>query len=65
MNKLIIISLLLAAFAGCQPSQVSLTSNLSIGDTFPELKGSDIYGDPISITDYKGKIILLNFFGDW
>lgn len=65
MYKLITLSLLLVALAGCQPNQVALTSDLSVGDAFPALSGTDINGDPISISEFKGKVILLDFFGDW
>ena len=65
MIRLLTLSLMLALFAGCQPKQVSLNSDLAIGSTFPNIEGVDIDGAPISMSEFKGKVVLLDFFGDW
>jgi len=39
--------------------------NLSVGKTAPEIEGEDIDGAPMKLSDYKGKVILLDFWGDW
>lgn len=31
----------------------------------PDLTGEDIHGKPLSIADYKGKVIVLNIWGSW
>ena len=56
---------MLALSAGCQPEQIALNSDLKIGSTFPGIEGTDIHGQPISMEDFKGKVVLLDFFGDW
>jgi hypothetical protein len=40
-------------------------ATVKVGDVFPELSGEDLYGKPLSIAEHKGKVILLDFFGDW
>lgn len=39
--------------------------NLSIGKTAPEIDGEDIDGNPMKLTDYRGKVVVLDFWGDW
>ncbi len=65
MNKCFVIVMLLVAFAGCQPQQITLNSKLAVGLPFPNVEGTDLDGEPISIADFKGKVILVDFFGDW
>ena len=39
--------------------------NLSIGKVAPEIKGEDIDGKVFALTEYRGKVIFLDFWGDW
>lgn len=39
--------------------------NLSIGKTAPEINGEDIDGGKLKLSDYRGKVILLDFWGHW
>lgn len=39
--------------------------NLSIGKPAPEIVGEDIDGKPLKLSDFKGKVVVLDFFGDW
>lgn len=39
--------------------------NLGIGKTAPEVSGEDIDGKPMKLTDFRGKVVVLNFWGDW
>lgn len=38
---------------------------LSIGKTAPDLTGTDLDGAPLRLQDYRGKIVVLLFSGDW
>lgn len=38
---------------------------LAIGMQVPEIEGEDIDGVPFKLSDYEGKVILLDFWGDW
>jgi len=39
--------------------------NLGIGKVAPEIEGEDIFGEKFKLSDYRGKIILLDFWGHW
>jgi hypothetical protein len=39
--------------------------NLVVGKTAPEITGEDINGKPMKLSDFKGKVVVLDFFGDW
>lgn len=39
--------------------------HLSVGRTAPEIKGEDIDGKPFKLSDYRGKVVVLDFWGHW
>ena len=39
--------------------------NLSIGKVAPEIEGEDLFGTTFKLSDYRGKVIFLDFWGDW
>jgi len=39
--------------------------NLTVGKTTPEIGGEDIDGKPMKLSDYKGKVVVLSFWGHW
>ena len=39
--------------------------NLSIGKVAPEIEGKDIDGKKFKLSDYRGKVVVLDFWGDW
>ena len=36
-----------------------------IGDLAPEIEGADVNGDRFKLSDYKGKVVVLDFWGNW
>ena len=40
-------------------------ADLEIGKPAPEIIGADVNGQAMRLSDYKGKVILLDFWGDW
>ena len=36
-----------------------------IGNLCPEIAGTDVDGNPIRLSDYRGKVVLVNFWGTW
>jgi hypothetical protein len=38
---------------------------LAIGQPAPEIVGHDIEGKPLRLSDYRGKVVLLDFWGNW
>jgi thiol-disulfide isomerase/thioredoxin len=39
--------------------------NLAVGKTVPEIEGEDIDGKKFKLSDYKGKVVLVDFWGNW
>ena len=38
---------------------------LSVGAVAPEIEGQDLDGRPMRLSDHRGKVVLLNFWGSW
>ncbi|GEM_PF-827201 len=38
---------------------------LGIGRLAPEIEGTDLEGRPMKLSDFRGKVVLLDFWGDW
>ena len=36
-----------------------------IGKPAPEIKGADLDGKPVSLADFKGKVVLVDFWATW
>ncbi len=36
-----------------------------VGPHAPEIAGEDLDGAPLRLSDYRGKVVLLDFWGDW
>ena len=39
--------------------------NLSMGCVAPEIEGADLDGKEFALSDYRGKVVMLDFWGDW
>jgi len=39
--------------------------HLSVGRVAPEINGEDIFGKPFKLSDYRGKVVMLTFWGHW
>jgi len=39
--------------------------NLGIGKSAPEIEGQDLDGKALRLSEYRGKVVVLNFWGDW
>ncbi len=38
---------------------------LRVGQTAPEIAGRDVAGNPVRLTDYRGQVVVLDFWGFW
>jgi cytochrome oxidase Cu insertion factor (SCO1/SenC/PrrC family) len=38
---------------------------LRVGTEAPEITGEDIDGVPFKLSDYRGQVVLLDFWGNW
>lgn len=39
--------------------------NLAVGKVAPEINGEDIGGEKFKLSDYRGKVVMLTFWGHW
>jgi cytochrome oxidase Cu insertion factor (SCO1/SenC/PrrC family) len=39
--------------------------HLSVGKPVPEIAGEDVDGKEFKLSDYRGKVVLLDFWGNW
>ena len=39
--------------------------NLRIGKVAPDIEGVDLDGEEFKLSDYRGKVVVLDFWGDW
>jgi hypothetical protein len=39
--------------------------NLAIDKVAPEIEGDDLDGKPLRLSDYRGKVVVLDFWGNW
>ena len=39
--------------------------NLAIGKVAPDIIGEDIFGEEFKLSEYRGKVVVLDFWGDW
>ena len=44
---------------------LSEVRNLGIGRPCPEIVGEDLDGKSFKLSDYRGKVVLIDFWGDW
>jgi peroxiredoxin len=38
---------------------------LELGDAIPEVSGKDLDNIKFKLSDYRGKVVMLDFWGDW
>ena len=50
--------------AAAQPP-VNAKVGLEVGNLAPEIIGEDIDGKKFKLSDYRGKVVVLDFWGDW
>jgi nucleotide-binding universal stress UspA family protein len=40
-------------------------AELAVGKLAPEITGVDLNGKPMKLSDFRGKVVVLDFWGDW
>jgi len=51
--------------AGCGQSGPSASPRVAIGATAPEIQGIDADGKTFTLSAYRGKVVMLDFWGNW
>jgi peroxiredoxin len=52
----------LVALPGCDPPP---PPGKEVGNLAPDITGVDVDGKPVRLSDYRGKVVLVNFWGTW
>jgi hypothetical protein len=52
-------------FADLAKGELFEIRNLAIGQPVPDIEGEDLDGVKFKLSDYKGKVVLIDFWGDW
>jgi cytochrome oxidase Cu insertion factor (SCO1/SenC/PrrC family) len=39
--------------------------NLAIGKPVPDIEGEDLDGKPFKLSEYRGKVVVIDFWGNW
>ena len=47
------------------PAEATGRRGVGSGDTCLNIRGKDIDGETFQLSDYAGKVVLLDFWGDW
>ena len=55
----------LGTLASAQLDRIKNIPNLIVGKVAPEIVGEDIDGKPLKLSDYRGKVVVLTFWGHW
>ena len=46
-------------------AQLFEARNLVVGKVAPEIEGEDADGKKFKLSEYRGKVVVLDFWGDW
>ena len=46
-------------------NRVALRESFSLGMEAPDIEGLDLDGTAFALSDYRGKILFIDFWGDW
>jgi cytochrome oxidase Cu insertion factor (SCO1/SenC/PrrC family) len=49
----------------CGTSRVAGADKPQIGKPAPQIEGKDANGKELKLSDYHGKVVVLDFWGDW
>ena len=65
-------AVLLVALYGCRffgspkgPPQDAIAEGPRIGEVAPDIAGEDIDGIPFRLRDYRGKVVVVDFWANW
>jgi hypothetical protein len=53
------------SYAALAQGAINQARHLLVGKVAPEIQGEDIHGEKFKLSDYRGKVVLLDFWGHW
>src|SRR6185369_16961063 len=51
--------------ADAAKGQLHEIRDLAVGKVAPEIEGEDVEGHKFKLSEYRGKVVVLDFWGDW
>ena len=51
--------------AARQAEKILALANIKVGKIAPDIVGNDLDGAEFKLSDYRGKVVMLDFWGDW
>ena len=51
--------------AAAELTRIRNVPNLKVGKAAPEVEGEDLDGKRFKLSDYRGKVVVLDFWGHW
>jgi cytochrome oxidase Cu insertion factor (SCO1/SenC/PrrC family) len=58
-------ALLLSSASAMAQAKKHAPADLAVGKLAPEISGVDVDGRKFKLSDYRGKVVVLDFWGDW
>ena len=65
MAGLVMAALVLSSRSAVAQAKKHSPEDLAIGKLAPEISGVDVDGRKFKLSDYRGKVVVLDFWGDW
>ena len=65
MAGLVMAALMLSSRSAVAQAKKHSAADLAIGKLAPEISGVDVDGRKFKLSDYRGKVVVLDFWGDW
>ncbi len=50
---------------GTAPARPGVDAPIIVGQPAPEIEGEDVDGVAFKLSDYRGKVVMLDFWGNW
>ena len=47
------------------PARPAAPAGAGVGDKIQTIEGKDLDGEEFSLDDYQGKVMMIDFWGDW
>jgi len=65
LSALMTAALLLSSASAMAQAKKHAPADLAVGKLAPEISGVDVDGRKFKLSDYRGKVVVLDFWGDW
>ncbi len=65
LSALMTAALLLSSASAMAQAKKHSPADLAVGKLAPEISGVDVDGRKFKLSDYRGKVVVLDFWGDW